>query len=150
MWLLEHFCINPLVLILTSNFGICRFWINLMPYRTQHPHPLQMDYIYYKSNEQYLHYFIMKYSHNNFNEKCNIIFLYNYIAHFHERTPWCINRFVYVSIANFWVAKCNIGIMTLNPHYLWEAKMLNPYIKHGTFLVEFDDHIKTIQGYWFL
>jgi hypothetical protein len=24
--------------------------------------------------------------------------------------------------------------------------MLNPYIKHGTFLVEFDDHIKTIQG----
>ncbi len=42
--------------------------------------------------------------------------------------------------------KCNIGIMTLNPHYLWEAKMLNPYIKHGTFLVEFDDRIKTIQG----
>jgi hypothetical protein len=36
--------------------------------------------------------------------------------------------------------------MTLNPHYLWEAKMLNPYIKHGTFLVEFDDCIKTIQG----
>jgi hypothetical protein len=36
--------------------------------------------------------------------------------------------------------------MTLNPHYLWEAKMLNPYIKHGTFLVEFDDGIKTIQG----
>jgi hypothetical protein len=31
-----------------------------------------------------------------------------------------------------------------NPHYLWEAKMLNPYIKHGTFLVEFDDRIKTI------
>jgi hypothetical protein len=27
--------------------------------------------------------------------------------------------------------------------------MLNPYIKHGTFLVEFDDRIKTIQGYWF-
>jgi hypothetical protein len=27
--------------------------------------------------------------------------------------------------------------------------MLNPYIKHGTFLVEFDDHIKTIQGDWF-
>jgi hypothetical protein len=45
-----------------------------------------------------------------------------------------------------WVAKCNIGIMTLNPHYLWEAKKLYPYIKHGTFLVEFDDHIKTIQG----
>jgi hypothetical protein len=45
-----------------------------------------------------------------------------------------------------WVAKCNIDIMTLNPHYLWEAKMLNPYIKHGTFLVEFDDHIKTFQG----
>jgi hypothetical protein len=45
-----------------------------------------------------------------------------------------------------WVAKCNIGIMTLNPHYLWEAKMLNPHIKHGTFLVEFDDCIKTIQG----
>jgi hypothetical protein len=41
-----------------------------------------------------------------------------------------------------WVAKCNINIMTLNPHYLWEAKMLNPYIKHGTFLVEFDDRIK--------
>ncbi len=43
-----------------------------------------------------------------------------------------------------WVAKCNIGIMNLNPHYLWEAKMLNPYIKHETFLVEFDDHVKTI------
>jgi hypothetical protein len=28
--------------------------------------------------------------------------------------------------------------------------MLNPYIKHGTFFVEFDDHIKTIQGDWFL
>jgi hypothetical protein len=27
--------------------------------------------------------------------------------------------------------------------------MLNPYIKHGTFLVQFDDHIKTIQGDWF-
>jgi hypothetical protein len=27
--------------------------------------------------------------------------------------------------------------------------MLNPYIKHGTFLVEFDDRIKTIQGDWF-
>jgi hypothetical protein len=36
--------------------------------------------------------------------------------------------------------------MTLNSHYLWEAKMLNPYIKHGTFLVEFDDNVKTIQG----
>ncbi len=30
------------------------------------------------------------------------------------------------------------------------AEMLNPYIKHGTFLVEFDDCIKTIQGDWFL
>jgi hypothetical protein len=27
--------------------------------------------------------------------------------------------------------------------------MLNPYIKHATFLVEFDDHVKTIQGNWF-
>jgi hypothetical protein len=27
--------------------------------------------------------------------------------------------------------------------------MLNPYIKHGTFLEEFDDCIKTIQGNWF-
>jgi hypothetical protein len=36
--------------------------------------------------------------------------------------------------------------MTQNSHCLWEAKMLNPHIKHGTFLVEFDDHIKTIQG----
>jgi hypothetical protein len=26
------------------------------------------------------------------------------------------------------------------------GKMLNPYIKHGTFLMEFDDHVKTIQG----
>jgi hypothetical protein len=34
--------------------------------------------------------------------------------------------------------------MTLNPHYLCEAKMLNAYIKHGTFLVEFDDGSKTI------
>jgi len=31
-------------------------------------------------------------------------------------------------------------------HYLCEAKMLNPYIKHGTFLVKFDDRIKIIQG----
>ncbi len=45
-----------------------------------------------------------------------------------------------------WVAKCNTNIMTLNPQYLWEAKMLNLYIKHGTFLMEFDDHVKTIQG----
>jgi hypothetical protein len=37
-------------------------------------------------------------------------------------------------------------ILALNPHYLWEAKMLNPYIKHGTFLVKFYDRIKTIQG----
>jgi hypothetical protein len=44
-----------------------------------------------------------------------------------------------------WVAKCNIDIMTINPHYLWEAKMLNPYIKDGTFLVEFDDYVKTDQ-----
>jgi hypothetical protein len=33
-----------------------------------------------------------------------------------------------------------------NPGYLREAKTLNPYIKHGTFLVEFDDLVKTIQG----
>jgi hypothetical protein len=39
-----------------------------------------------------------------------------------------------------------LAFMTLNSHYLWEAKMLNPYIKHGTFLVEFDDNVKTIQG----
>jgi hypothetical protein len=32
------------------------------------------------------------------------------------------------------VAKCKIGSMS------W-----NPYIKHGTFLVEFDDFVKTIQ-----
>jgi len=79
-----------------------------------------MDYIYYKANEQYLHLIglahyvamlehlnnafiilIMKYSHNNLKEKRNLIFLYIYIAHFHERTPWCINRFVYVGITNF-------------------------------------------------
>jgi len=28
--------------------------------------------------------------------------------------------------------------------------MLNPYIKHGAFLMEFDDRIKTIQGDWFI
>ncbi len=28
---------------------------------------------------------------------------------------------------------------------LWESKMLNPYLKHGTLLVEFDDHIKTLK-----
>jgi hypothetical protein len=49
-----------------------------------------------------------------------------------------------------WVAKCNINIMILNPHYLWKVKMLNPYIKHGTFLVEFYDRIKTIQGDLFI
>jgi hypothetical protein len=38
------------------------------------------------------------------------------------------------------------AILALRPYYLWEAKILNPYIKHGTFLVEFDDHIKTIPG----
>jgi hypothetical protein len=31
---------------------------------------------------------------------------------------------------------------TLNPQYLWETKMKNPYIKHGTLLVEFDDRVK--------
>jgi len=88
MWLFEHFCINPLVLILTFNFGVCRFWDHLMPCYTQYPHPSQMDYIYYKSNEQYPHLIglthsmamlehlsntfiilIMKYSHNNLKEK---------------------------------------------------------------------------------
>jgi hypothetical protein len=36
--------------------------------------------------------------------------------------------------------------MTLNPHYLWEAKMQNPYVKHGTLLVEFGDYVKSIHG----
>jgi hypothetical protein len=27
--------------------------------------------------------------------------------------------------------------------------MLNPYIKDGTFLVEFDDYVKTDQQNWF-
>ncbi len=35
----HHFCINPLVLILTFNFGICRFWDHFMPCCTQYPHP---------------------------------------------------------------------------------------------------------------
>ncbi len=56
VWLFEHFCINPFVLILTFNFGICRFWDHLMPCYTQYPHSPRMDYIYYKPNEQYLHY----------------------------------------------------------------------------------------------
>jgi hypothetical protein len=46
-------------------------------------------------------------------------------------------------------AKCNMCIMNLNSHYLWEAKMQNPYVKHGTFLMEFYDHVKSIQRYWF-
>jgi hypothetical protein len=45
-----------------------------------------------------------------------------------------------------WVANWNIGIITLKLHYLWEAKMQNPYIKHGTFLMEFDDYVKTTKG----
>jgi hypothetical protein len=48
-----------------------------------------------------------------------------------------------------WVAKYNIDIMAQNPHYLWEVKMLNAYIKHGTVLMEFNDCVKTIQGDWF-
>jgi hypothetical protein len=48
------------------------------------------------------------------------------------------------------VEKWNICILTLNPHYLWEAKMQNPYVKHGTFLVKFDDYVKFIQGNWFV
>jgi hypothetical protein len=40
--------------------------------------------------------------------------------------------------------KCNIHIMILNPHYLWEAKMKNLYVRHGTFLVQIDD-LKSIQ-----
>jgi len=44
---------------------------------------------------------IMKYLHNNLNEKCNLIFIYNYIAYFHERTFWCINQFVYANILKF-------------------------------------------------
>jgi hypothetical protein len=27
--------------------------------------------------------------------------------------------------------------------------MQNPYVKHGTFLMEFDDHVKSIQKDWF-
>ncbi len=92
-----------------------------MPCCTQYPHPPQMDYIYYKSNDQYPYLIglthcvailehlsnifiilIMKYCTIILRKKCNLIFLYNYIAHFHERTPWCINWFVYASIANFW------------------------------------------------
>jgi hypothetical protein len=42
--------------------------------------------------------------------------------------------------------KCNIPIMSLNPHYLWEAKMQNPNVKHETFLVQIDDLLKSIQG----
>jgi hypothetical protein len=121
MWLLQHFCINSFVLILTFNFRICRFWVYLMPCCIKYPHPLQMDYIYYKPNEQYCHLIglahsmamlehlnntfiilIMKYLRITLRKKCNLIFLYNYIARFHERTPWCVNRFVYVGIANFW------------------------------------------------
>jgi hypothetical protein len=37
-----------------------------------------------------------------------------------------------------WVIECNIHIMTLNSHYLWEVKVQNTYVKHGTFVVEFD------------
>jgi len=44
---------------------------------------------------------IMKYLHINLNKKCNLIFLYNYIAHFHEKMFWCINQFVYAGITNF-------------------------------------------------
>jgi hypothetical protein len=43
-----------------------------------------------------------------------------------------------------WVTKCNIHIMTLNPHYLWEVKMQNSYVKHKTFLMEFHEHVKSI------
>jgi hypothetical protein len=118
MWLFEHFCINPLVLILTSNFGI---WVILCHVAHNTPHPLWMNYIYYKPNEQYLHligltHFVAMLEHlsNTFiilimhthtitlTKKCNLIFLYNYIAHFHERTLWCIKRFVYACISNFW------------------------------------------------
>jgi hypothetical protein len=119
MWLIEHFFINPVVLILISNFGICRFWVHLIPCCTQYPHPLWMDYIYYKPNEQYFH--LIKLAHYlamlehlsntllslswntrtiTLRKKCNSIFLYNYITHFHEKTPWCINQFVYLGIAN--------------------------------------------------
>jgi len=53
--------------------------------------------------------------------------------------------------ANYmWRQSAILTLWALNSHYLWEAKMLNPYIKHGTFLVKFDEHIKTIQGDWFL
>ncbi len=43
-----------------------------------------------------------------------------------------------------WVVKCNTCIMTLNPHYLWEAKIQNPYVKHGTLLVESNNLVKSI------
>jgi hypothetical protein len=41
--------------------------------------------------------------------------------------------------------KCNNCIMILNPHYSWEAKMQNPYVKHGTFLMQIEDLLKSIQ-----
>jgi len=36
--------------------------------------------------------------------------------------------------------------MTLNPQYLWEAKIQNPCVIHGAFLMQFDDLVKSIQG----
>jgi hypothetical protein len=42
--------------------------------------------------------------------------------------------------------KCNTPHYDLKSTLSLGAKILNPYIKHGTFLVEFDDCIKTLQG----
>jgi hypothetical protein len=67
---------------------------------------------------------IMKTRTITLRKNCNLIFLYNYIAHFHERTLWCINQFVYVGIANFssffvygWVLHetSQIATLTLKP-----------------------------------
>jgi hypothetical protein len=44
-----------------------------------------------------------------------------------------------------WVIKCNTHIITLNPRDLWEDEIQNPYVKQFFFLMEFDDHVKSIQ-----
>ncbi len=48
----------------------------------------------------------------------------------------CLSFMLVVHVHPFMKLACP----PLNPQYLWKTKMKNRYIKHGTLLMEFDDH----------
>jgi hypothetical protein len=51
-------------------------------------------------------------------KKCNLILLYNYIAHFHEMIPWSMNQFIYANIVHFIIVYCQWFGFYINPFKL--------------------------------